>query len=102
MNRVGNVPGGGADKPFTVYLTRQKREITVAADKTLLQALHDAGINYYGSCLEGRCSNCLCRVISGTIDHRDTVLTEKERARGDRIITCVSRGVAGERLVLDL
>jgi hypothetical protein len=41
-------------------------------------------------------------VISGTIDHRDIVLTEKERARGDRIITCVSRGVAGERLVLDL
>ena len=102
MDRVDNVPAAPADKPFTVYLARRKCEMTVAADKTLLQALHDAGISWYGSCLEGRCSNCLCRVISGPIDHRDSVLTEKERARGDRIITCVSRGVAGERLVLDL
>lgn len=102
MDRIENVPAARTDRPFTVYLARRKREITVAADQTLLQALHDEGINWYGSCLEGRCSNCLCRVISGPIDHRDNVLTEKERARGDRIITCVSRGMAGERLVLDL
>ncbi|MGE0652211.1 MAG: 2Fe-2S iron-sulfur cluster-binding protein [Alphaproteobacteria bacterium] len=102
MDRVDNVPAASINRPFTVYLARRRREITVAADQTLLQALHDEGINWYGSCLEGRCSNCLCRVISGPIDHRDSVFTEKERARGDRIITCVSRGVAGERLVLDL
>jgi ferredoxin len=94
--------GAAADVAFTVYLARQKREIAVAADQTLIAALRAAGIDHYGLCLEGTCSSCLCRVISGPIDHRDRTLTTKEKARGDRIITCVSRGFPGERLVLDL
>lgn len=88
--------------PFTVYLKRQRREITVGAHQTLLQALAAVGIDRSGSCLEGRCSNCLIPVLAGDIDHRDTVLTEKERARADRIIACVSRALPGTRLVLDL
>ncbi len=88
--------------PFAVHLARRGTTITVGGGETLLDALQAAGVNWTGTCLEGRCSNCLCRVISGAIDHRDTVLTEKERARGDRIITCVSRGLPDGVLVLDL
>lgn len=91
-----------ADAPFTVWLARRKREITVPAGVTLLAALRGAGVNHSASCLEGTCSNCLAHVLAGTIDHRDRCLTEKERIRGDRIIACVSRAAAGERLVLDL
>lgn len=87
---------------FTVYLKRRGQEITVGADQTLLEALRAAGVNHSASCLEGTCSNCLAHVISGAIDHRDRTLTAKERDRGDRIITCVSRGLPGQRLVLDL
>jgi hypothetical protein len=39
-------------------------------------------------------------VISGLPDHRDSVLTEKERAAGRTIMICCS-GSKSERLVLD-
>lgn len=95
-------PGQLPDSPFTVYLKRRRREITVPPGMTLLAALRAAGVDHYAGCMEGTCSNCLAHVLSGAIDHRDRTLTEKERLRGDRIITCVSRGLPGERLVLDL
>lgn len=90
------------NEPFTVYLSRRKQEITVPADKSLLEAVREAGVYLDSSCEEGLCSTCIARVISGGIEHRDQVLTEKERAKGDRILTCVSRATPGEKLVLDL
>jgi hypothetical protein len=39
--------------------------------------------------------------LSGAIDHRDSVLTETERAAGDTMMICVSRA-KGDRLVLDI
>jgi hypothetical protein len=40
-------------------------------------------------------------VLEGTPDHRDSVLTEAERAAGDVMMICVSRALSN-RLVLDL
>jgi hypothetical protein len=40
-------------------------------------------------------------VQSGTVDHRDTLLTDPERANGMMLI-CVSRASADGPLVLDL
>ena len=96
------VPQDWKNEPFTAYLSRRKQEITVPADKTLLEAVREAGVVIDSSCEEGLCSTCLCRVISGPIEHRDQVLNDKEKAAGDRILTCVSRGLPEERLVLDL
>jgi ferredoxin len=93
---------GRADGSFTVHLKRRGVEFVVPAGTTLYAALRAAGVDHYASCMEGTCSNCLAHVLAGPIDHRDRVLTRKERERGDRIITCVSRGLPGTRLVLDL
>ena len=90
------------NEPFTVYLSRRKQEITVPADKSLLEAVREAGVALDSSCEEGLCSTCIARVISGGIEHRDQVLSAAEKARGDRILTCISRAMPGERLVLDL
>jgi len=38
---------------------------------------------------------------AGTLDHRDDVLDDDEKASNDVMIICVSRA-KGERLVLDL
>jgi vanillate O-demethylase ferredoxin subunit len=40
-------------------------------------------------------------VLEGLIDHRDFVLTQREKDAGNVIQTCVSR-CKGQRLVLDL
>jgi hypothetical protein len=43
----------------------------------------------------------LTEVLSGTPDHRDSLLDDTERARGDCMFVCVSRSCT-DRLILDL
>ena len=52
-------------------------------------------------CTEGICGSCETKVIEGEVDHRDYVLTEREKAAGDCMMVCVSRA-CGKRLVLGL
>jgi ferredoxin len=67
----------------------------------MLEALEDADIPILSSCLEGVCGTCEAIVLEGTPDHRDSMLSDTERASGKVILTCVSRSCT-ERLVLDL
>jgi len=39
--------------------------------------------------------------MAGAVDHRDTLLTDPERASG-MMLVCISRAANGERLLLDL
>lgn len=75
--------------------------ITVPAGKSILDALFEAGIDAPSSCHQGICGTCETRVISGEIDHRDSILSEGERAANQTMMICVSRA-RGSRLVLDL
>jgi vanillate O-demethylase ferredoxin subunit len=51
--------------------------------------------------MEGICGSCVTRVINGTPDHRDMVLTERDRQAGNVMMICCS-GAKSDRLVLDL
>jgi len=75
--------------------------VTVPANRSIYEALEEEGVAVLGSCMEGVCGTCECDVIEGEPDHRDSVLSEAERARGDMIMVCVSRS-RSERLVLDI
>jgi ferredoxin len=75
--------------------------VDVSADVSILEALEDADIPILSSCLDGICGTCQATVVEGTPDHRDSMLTDAERASGNMILTCVSRSRT-ERLVLDL
>lgn len=88
------------DRAFVVEIA-DGTAIEVPADRTILQALNDAGIRTLSSCQEGVCGTCETAVLAGAPHHRDHVLGEDERARGDVMMPCVSRCV-GDRLVLDL
>ncbi|MFE3069834.1 PDR/VanB family oxidoreductase [Streptomyces sp. NPDC059247] len=90
-------PAGGA--PFEVELRRSGRVLEVAADQSLLSAVHAELPGLMYSCRQGFCGTCRQRVLEGEIDHRDDLLTDAERA--DQMLICVSR-CAGRRLVLDL
>lgn len=89
------------DQPFEVVLASSGRVIPVAADRSIVQALAEAGIELPTSCEQGVCGTCLTRVIDGQPDHRDLYLTPEEQAANDQILPCCSRS-ASARLVLDL
>jgi len=87
------------DTPFVVDLNRSGRSITVPANRSVLEAIRDAGMVLASSCESGTCGTCKSVYLEGEVDHRDMVLMDEEKA--DHIMICVSRA-RGERLVLDL
>jgi len=89
------------DRPFEVLLAASRRTVRVGAGQSVLAALEAAGVAVTSSCRDGTCGTCETDVVEGTVDHRDTVLTEAERAAGETMMICVSRSLA-DRLILDL
>jgi ferredoxin-NADP reductase len=85
-------------RALTVTVASTGSPVAVAADETVLAALKRAGVAAPYSCQQGFCGTCRTRVLSGAVEHRDTLLTDPERAAG-LMLTCVSRGTD---LVLDL
>ena len=75
--------------------------LEITSDKSILETLEEADIPIMASCCEGVCGTCEARVLEGTPDHRDSMLTEPEKAAGEVMLVCVSRSRT-ERLVLDL
>lgn len=89
------------DRAFEIVLAQTDKTLTVAADKTILQCLIENGLDPLYDCVRGECGVCAVTVIEGEIDHRDYVLSDREKAAGNIIQTCISR-CRGRRLVLDL
>jgi ferredoxin-NADP reductase len=86
---------------FEVVCQRSGVTFEIASDQSILEVLEEAGIPILGSCYEGVCGTCEARVLGGTPDQRDSVLTDAEKAAGEVMLICVSRSRT-ERLVLDL
>lgn len=87
------------DQGFAVTLKRSQATIQVPADRSILEALRDAGHQTVSSCESGTCGTCKCTLVAGEVDHRDMVLMDDEKA--GKIMICVSRA-KGDHLVLDL
>lgn len=90
-----------AKATYNVELRRSGRTITITPDKSLLDTLLAAGVNVDHSCCEGICGSCETRVLAGEPDHRDSILSAKERAANKVMMVCVS-GCKSNQLVLDL
>lgn len=87
--------------PFTLELTKSGKTIAVASEETGTEALAAAGIVVDTKCSDGICGVCATEYLSGDIEHRDYVLSEKERER--RLILCCSRAKEPDGIVkLDL
>jgi len=89
------------DASFEVQMASSGRIVVVPADRSIVQALAEAGVTVATSCEQGVCGTCLTRVIEGEPDHRDLYLTPEEQAAGDQFLPCCSRA-RSPRLVLDL
>ncbi|WP_298922237.1 PDR/VanB family oxidoreductase [uncultured Roseobacter sp.] len=92
---------GAPTSPFTVKLARTGVTLEVAADETILDVLDANGIDAAFSCEQGVCGTCVTDIVDGTPDHRDSFLTERQRASGNQMCLCVSRA-RGESIVLNL
>lgn len=86
---------------FDVTLATSGETFTVPPDISLLDTLEREGKVLASSCREGVCGTCEVGVVSGEVDHRDSVLTPEERSENESMMVCVSRCRSG-RLVLDL
>lgn len=84
-----------------VELARSKRTIVVPSGSTILDALRSAGVTAQSSCEAGICGECQITVLDGVPDHRDSVLSDSERASNKMMMICCS-SAKSERLVLDL
>ncbi|MFI2769267.1 PDR/VanB family oxidoreductase, partial [Sulfitobacter sp. M22386] len=86
--------------PFTLKLS-SGREIDVGAEETAAEALIAAGVPVDLKCSDGICGVCKCGLRGGEVEHRDFVLSAKQREGA--IILCQSRAAQpGGVLELDL
>jgi tetrachlorobenzoquinone reductase len=95
-----NQPAIEADKSFEVFLQRSGITLTIPSTSTILQEVKKVIPDAPFSCESGYCGTCEARVVSGTVIHRDTLLTAGERANSKTMMICVSRACG--RLVLDM
>jgi vanillate O-demethylase ferredoxin subunit len=92
--------GSGIDAPFEVEIESTGAVHQIPAEQTILDVLRVAGHDLPSACEEGICGTCITEVARGELDHRDMVLDDDERAEGDLMTICCSRGKG--RIVLKL
>lgn len=72
---------------------------TVPAGTPILRVAEESGVTVLASCREGTCET---RIISGEVDHRDSILTPSEQAANNTMMICVSRAAENcRKLVLE-
>lgn len=91
----------GGERSFEIELRRRGVVLTVEPDQNALDVVREVVRNHPYSCQEGTCGSCEVSVLGGTIDHRDDVLSDDERAANDVMMLCVSRAFS-DRLIIDL
>ncbi|RFA08691.1 oxidoreductase [Subtercola boreus] len=86
---------------FEVELEYSGMTLTVPPERSILDVVEEAGVLVLSSCREGTCGTCETPVVSGEVDHRDSVLTPEEQADNEVMMICVSRAACA-KLVLEL
>jgi ferredoxin len=63
----------------------------VPADRNIVEVAEEAGAPVIFSCMEGTCGTCETRILCGEADHRDSILSDEEKASNEMMMICVSR-----------
>jgi len=89
------------DGPFEVELAKTGVTFEVGPGQSILGEArkHRQGLSF--NCSDGYCGTCETAVLAGRPDHRDTVLSDDERAANETMMICVGRSCT-RKLVLDL
>jgi vanillate O-demethylase ferredoxin subunit len=89
--------GRYAPEPFWVKVVGRGVEVTVPENKTMLDALTEAGIEVMFDCRRGECGLCSVDIVevNGEIDHRDVFFSDHQKKLKNKMCACVSRVVGG-------
>ncbi|MDN6358811.1 cytochrome P450 [Yaniella sp.] len=79
------------DSAFEVEFTDSGLTVEVGPEQSILEAAAAAGMPVISSCEEGTCGTCETPVVSGEIDHRDSILSPSEQDASKTMMICVSR-----------
>ena len=83
--------------PFRLKLARSGQLIEVAAEQRPTDALLAAGVAVDVKCSDGLCGVCKCDLLSGEVEHRDFVLSDRQRETS--LILCQSRAAEKDGLL---
>lgn len=93
----------GEDEAFEVEFAESGVTALVPVGTTILEVAEGAGLNVFSSCQEGTCGTCETPILAGRAEHRDSLLTDSEKAAQNTMMICVSRAEHGcPRLTLQL
>lgn len=72
-------------REYTVRIDPQRRIVMARADRSVLEAALDAGLNLPHSCKSGHCGSCRARLLSGEVRYPESrrplgLMEEEERA----------------------
>lgn len=99
IERFSAKPGQLADEPgdksFEVICTLSDLTVTVPPGKSIIDVLETNGVSVLCSCQEGVCGTCETKVLGGIPEHRDSLLTDEERATNEYMMICVGRARSG-------
>jgi len=101
VERFTPAMSAAVDGGFTVRMARAGGSVYVAPGQTILDALRGQGIAMQASCEQGICGACETRVLAGTPDHRDSLLSDDEKKANNVMMVCCSGSKEGV-LVLDI
>ncbi len=89
-------------EPFVIELANSGLSVEVGREQSMLEAIEAAGVDAPYLCRGGACGQCETKVLEydGELLHEDHWLEDDEKARGQKIMPCVSR-FRGKRLVLE-
>ena len=97
------IPDDWKNSEFEVILARRDKKFVVPENRSILETLKEAGVTTDFSCEEGLCGACRTTVLHGKVEHRDLVLSERDRMENKLMMICISRAAAGEtQLILDI
>ena len=86
-------------RPFVLKAVKSGLTLEVGADQTPFEVLDAAGVFVPTACEQGVCGTCVVKVVGGTPDHRDVVLSAREKAAGTTVALCCSRSLTPELVV---
>lgn len=85
--------GAHAPEPFRIRVPQLAHEIVVPENKSMLDALAEAGVAVISDCRRGECGVCAVNVLAvdGVVDHRDVFFSDHQKQQNRKICVCVSR-----------